>query len=89
MYYETNMVRLSQPTLVRDPSQPIRWSYQVKKLASKPAEPERRSLEEEIVDLRRSMEQAFMENQSLTAEIVVEISRKLDEKINQYMRQSK
>lgn len=47
------------------------------------------SLEEEINRLRSKMEQAFLENESLTAEIVVEISRLLDDKINEYMKRDK
>lgn len=89
MYYETSMVRLSNHSLVQEQSKPIRWSYRLKKNSSKPEQPEPVSLEDEIVRLRRTMEQAFLDNQSLTAEIVVEISRKLDDKINEFMRKSK
>jgi hypothetical protein len=89
MYYETSLVRLSNHSLVREQSKPIRWSYRNKKNSSRRDQPEPVSLEDEIVRLRTTMEQAFVDNQSLTAEIVVEISRKLDEKINEYMRKSK
>ncbi|NMO96055.1 aspartyl-phosphate phosphatase Spo0E family protein [Paenibacillus lemnae] len=44
------------------------------------------SLEEEIHQLRRKMEQIFLQEQSFTSEIVIEISSLLDLKINEYMR---
>jgi hypothetical protein len=43
-------------------------------------------LEDEIRSLRQELEDAFLESESLTSESVVEISRKLDERINQYMK---
>ncbi|MDO7907394.1 aspartyl-phosphate phosphatase Spo0E family protein [Paenibacillus sp. JX-17] len=44
------------------------------------------SLEDEIRDLRLRMEQLFQQEQSFTSEIVIEISSKLDLKINEYMK---
>ncbi|WP_106766604.1 aspartyl-phosphate phosphatase Spo0E family protein [Paenibacillus faecalis] len=44
------------------------------------------SLEEEIHMLRRKMEQIFLQEQSFTSEIVIEISSLLDLKINEYMK---
>ncbi|MDT3425050.1 hypothetical protein J2Z22_000563 [Paenibacillus forsythiae] len=44
------------------------------------------TLEEEIHVLRRRMEQLFMQEKSLTSDNVVEISSKLDLKINEYMK---
>ncbi|MDQ1233191.1 hypothetical protein QE450_000689 [Paenibacillus sp. SORGH_AS306] len=44
------------------------------------------SLEDEIYLLRMRMEQLFLEEQSFTSEVVVEISMLLDLKINEYMR---
>lgn len=44
------------------------------------------SLEDEILMLRNKMEQIFMQEQSFTSEVVIEISSLLDLKINEYMR---
>jgi hypothetical protein len=44
------------------------------------------SLEDEIMMLRKKMEQIFMQEQSFTSEIVIEISSLLDLKINEYMK---
>lgn len=44
------------------------------------------SLEDEIYLLRMRMEQLFLEEQSFTSELVIEISMLLDLKINEYMR---
>jgi isoleucyl-tRNA synthetase len=79
------MVQWSSHGLVREQSKPIRWSYRLKHSIS---DHEAAVLEEEIVQLRKSMEQAFLDNQSLTSDHVVGISRLLDEKINEYMRKS-
>jgi hypothetical protein len=51
--------------------------------------PESNSLEEEILQLRKTMENLALQEQSLTSDLVVQISRLLDEKINEYMRKSK
>ncbi|MBO2943511.1 aspartyl-phosphate phosphatase Spo0E family protein [Paenibacillus sp. F411] len=50
------------------------------------SEPQDISLEEEIHLLRQRMEQIFLEEQSFTSEIVIEISSLLDLKINEYMK---
>ncbi|WP_235775306.1 MULTISPECIES: aspartyl-phosphate phosphatase Spo0E family protein [Paenibacillus] len=44
------------------------------------------SLEEEIFILRSRMEQLFLQEKSFTSDNVVEISSKLDMKINEYMK---
>ncbi|WP_227775078.1 aspartyl-phosphate phosphatase Spo0E family protein [Paenibacillus sp. NAIST15-1] len=44
------------------------------------------ALEYEILVLRKQMEQMFQEEQSFTAETVIEISSMLDLKINEYMK---
>lgn len=44
------------------------------------------SLEEEITTLRHKMEQAVWRENSLTSESVVNLSRMLDNKINQFMK---
>lgn len=44
------------------------------------------TLEDEIQMLRAKMEQIFVEEQSFTSEVVIEISSLLDLKINEYMK---
>ncbi|WP_438347274.1 aspartyl-phosphate phosphatase Spo0E family protein [Paenibacillus sp. FA6] len=44
------------------------------------------TLEDEICLLRNQMEQMFVQEQSFTSDIVIEISSLLDLKINEYMR---
>ncbi|PZD95100.1 aspartyl-phosphate phosphatase Spo0E family protein [Paenibacillus sambharensis] len=44
------------------------------------------SLEDEIYVLRRKMEMTYLEEASFSADRVIELSRKLDIKINEYMR---
>jgi len=43
-------------------------------------------LKDEICRLRRRMELVYLEEHSLRSERVIEASRKLDKKINEYMR---
>jgi hypothetical protein len=76
---------ISNHGLIHEKSKSIRWSYRAKRKSPSPTS-EHMSLEDEIARLRKKMEQAFLENESLTAEIVVEISRLLDDKINEYMK---
>lgn len=56
------------------------------KWSSAKSTPQDISLEEEIHMLRRKMEQIFLQEQSFTSEIVIEISSLLDLKINEYMK---
>ncbi len=65
-----------------------RDSYRSRK-AKKKSSPSRASLEDEIQQLRKKMEQTAAEQQSLTSEPVVEISSRLDAKINEYMKGKK
>lgn len=58
-----------------------KWS-----IKSAKSTPQDISLEEEIHMLRRKMEQIFMQEQSFTSEVVIEISSLLDLKINEYMK---
>ncbi|HEX7056539.1 MAG TPA: aspartyl-phosphate phosphatase Spo0E family protein [Bacilli bacterium] len=46
-------------------------------------------LDEEIGYLRKRMERLIVVEQSFTAERVIQISRQLDEKINEYIRRAK
>lgn len=66
--------------LVRDNEKGSKWAY---RMSSNPSPSI--SLEEEIYDLRRRMEQAASSESSLTAPKVVEISMILDRKLNEYM----
>lgn len=47
-----------------------------------------KSLQEEIDMLRRRMTETFLQEDSFTAEPVMELSRMLDLKINEYMKMS-
>ncbi|UHA76130.1 aspartyl-phosphate phosphatase Spo0E family protein [Paenibacillus sp. 481] len=58
-----------------------KWSGKTRNVSS-----ELLALEDEICILRKQMEQMFQEEQSFTAEKVIEISRLLDVKINEYMK---
>lgn len=46
-------------------------------------------LEEEIRELRMKMEQLYLEQGSLLSSAVIEISRLLDEKINEYINRTR
>jgi len=46
-------------------------------------------LEEEIHSLRRKLEQMVVEGRAMTSDAVVELSMKLDNKINEYMNKGK
>ncbi|WP_229752655.1 aspartyl-phosphate phosphatase Spo0E family protein [Paenibacillus physcomitrellae] len=59
------------------------WTFESRGI---PALNRRLSLEDEIRLLRSRMEKIFMEEQSFTSDIVVEISTLLDLKINEYMK---
>ncbi|TYP69781.1 aspartyl-phosphate phosphatase Spo0E family protein [Paenibacillus methanolicus] len=45
-----------------------------------------RVLEDEIYELRQRMEQSYLEQKTFSSDIVIDLSRKLDIKINEYMR---
>nr|WP_274655063.1 aspartyl-phosphate phosphatase Spo0E family protein [Paenibacillus humicola] len=45
-----------------------------------------RVLEDEIYALRIKMEQSYLEEASFNSDLVIDLSRKLDVKINEYMR---
>lgn len=47
------------------------------------------TLEDEILALRNRMERLFMQEQSFTSDIVIEISSLLDLKINEFMKSNK
>lgn len=64
----------------------VKWSYLASRKSRSDACIPAPSLEDEISSLRRKMEDAFLECESLTSDLVVDLSRKLDVKINEYMR---
>ena len=64
----------------------VRSPYQVQHRPNSDSACAAVALEDEIRSLRQELEDAFLESESLTSESVVEISRKLDERINQYMK---
>jgi hypothetical protein len=66
--------------IIRDPELTRAWMYRTVK-SSPPA----LALEEQIYRLRLRMEQLFLQEQSLTAEQVIEASSQLDLKINEYI----
>ncbi|MDI4644639.1 aspartyl-phosphate phosphatase Spo0E family protein [Cohnella hashimotonis] len=73
-----------------DSAQPATWVSARNAYSEAGASPSYndRSLIEEIDLLRRRMTETFLREDSFTAEPVMEISRMLDVKINEYMRLS-
>ncbi|WP_254639271.1 aspartyl-phosphate phosphatase Spo0E family protein [Cohnella sp. GbtcB17] len=73
-----------------DSGQPANWASarNVYSEVGAPPSYNDRSLIEEIDQLRRRMTETFLREDSFTAEPVMEISRMLDVKINEYMRLS-
>ncbi|GEM_PF-5154298 len=49
--------------------------------------PKLRRLEDEICHLRKVMEQTYSQEETFNSDVVIHISRKLDHKINEYMRE--
>lgn len=49
--------------------------------------PKLRRLEDEISHLRTAMERIYTQEATFNSDVVIEISRKLDIKINEYMRE--
>ena len=75
---------VSGHSAVCEKSRSMRWAYRATR---NPPPASTSSLEDEISNLRQIMEQAANESDSLTSDVVVEISRLLDDKINEYMKQ--
>jgi hypothetical protein len=73
-------VAARNPHIVRDPELTHAWIYRTAR-SSLPVH----ALEEQIYRLRLRMEELFMQEQSLTAEQVIEASSQLDMKINEYL----
>lgn len=61
------------------------WTTKENTLASSDSE----SLEDEILVLRNRMERLFLQEQSFTSDIVIEVSSLLDLKINEFMKSTK
>ncbi|MBG9791805.1 sporulation protein Spo0E [Paenibacillus dendritiformis] len=68
-------------SLLREDGFHPKWSGKTRNVSSKML-----ALEQEIRILRKQMEQMFQEEQSFTAESMIEISSMLDLKINEYMK---
>ncbi|GAA3402493.1 hypothetical protein GCM10020370_14620 [Paenibacillus hodogayensis] len=66
--------------------QPLQWPYSALRKSRSDSAVAAASLEDEITSLRRQMEDAFVQCHSFTSEPVMDISRKLDVKIYEYMR---
>ncbi|PYI57601.1 aspartyl-phosphate phosphatase Spo0E family protein [Paenibacillus flagellatus] len=73
---------------VTEPVRTVHWPHRVRRKSRSGAAVAAVSLEDEITSLRRKMEDAFLECESLTSDPVVAISRMLDAKINEYMKVS-
>lgn len=69
---------------IREKEMNSHWLYRLSSPATPPP-----TLEEEICKLRSEMEALARQEQSLTAPNVVEISSRLDSKINEYMKAAK
>ncbi|MEI7026026.1 aspartyl-phosphate phosphatase Spo0E family protein [Paenibacillus sp. y28] len=77
-------VNLRSAHVICEKRGPLYWPFKSKKQS-----PPSLTLEDEIHDLRKRMEEAFREQNSFTADLVIDLSRLLDEKINEYMRTMK
>nr|WP_195572002.1 aspartyl-phosphate phosphatase Spo0E family protein [Paenibacillus sp. 1001270B_150601_E10] len=69
--------------VIRKDRQSVTWSDKARNVSSSLLD-----LEQEIRVLRKQMEQMFQQEQSFTADNVIEISSLLDLKINEYMKYS-
>jgi hypothetical protein len=69
---------------IREKDQQAKWFFGTKKQSSTAL-----SLEDEIYQLRKELEQLVLKEKSLTAPKVVEISMLLDTKINEYMKRNR
>ncbi|NMM53843.1 aspartyl-phosphate phosphatase Spo0E family protein [Paenibacillus aquistagni] len=67
--------------VIREERHSATWSDKARNVSSSLLE-----LEQEIRVLRKQMEQMFQQEQSFTADNVIEISSLLDLKINEYMK---
>ncbi|WP_166242122.1 Spo0E family sporulation regulatory protein-aspartic acid phosphatase [Paenibacillus turpanensis] len=61
-------------------------SFQTRSFMVKPGKYSRQSLADEIYAMRLALEQFSLKERSLSSEAVVELSGKLDRKINEYMK---
>lgn len=69
--------------VIRKDRQSVTWSDKARNVSSSLLD-----LEQEIRVLRKQMEQMFQQEQSFTADNVIQISSLLDLKINEYMKYS-
>jgi hypothetical protein len=68
--------------LIAEDNESNKWMVE----AGRKTSPQAVTLEDEIHILRNRMEKMFLQEKSFTSDIVIEISRSLDLKINEFMK---
>ncbi|MCM3038863.1 aspartyl-phosphate phosphatase Spo0E family protein [Paenibacillus motobuensis] len=79
---EYNLVYDMAGLLIAEDNESNKWMVE----ASRKTSPQAVTLEDEIHILRNRMEKMFLQEKSFTSDIVIEISRLLDLKINEFMK---
>ncbi|GAA0384189.1 hypothetical protein GCM10008933_14170 [Paenibacillus motobuensis] len=79
---EYNLVYDMSGLLIAEDNESNKWMVE----ASRKTSPQAVTLEDEIHILRNRMEKMFLQEKSFTSDIVIEISRLLDLKINEFMK---
>jgi len=79
---EYNLVYDMAGLLIAEDDESDKWMVE----ASRRTSPQAVTLEDEIHILRNRMEKMFLQEKSFTSDIVIEISRLLDLKINEFMK---
>lgn len=79
---EYNLVYDMTGLLIAEDNESNEWMVE----ASRKTSPQAVTLEDEIHILRNRMEKMFLQEKSFTSDIVIEISRLLDLKINEFMK---
>ncbi|HEY4391273.1 MAG TPA: aspartyl-phosphate phosphatase Spo0E family protein [Paenibacillus sp.] len=79
---EYNLVYDMAGLLIAEDNESNKWMVE----AGRKTSPQAVTLEDEIHILRNRMEKMFLQEKSFTSDIVIEISRSLDLKINEFMK---
>jgi len=79
---EYNLVYDMAGLLIAEDNESNKWMVE----ANRKTSPQAVTLEDEIHILRNRMEKMFLQEKSFTSDIVIEISRLLDLKINEFMK---
>ncbi|WMT39812.1 aspartyl-phosphate phosphatase Spo0E family protein [Paenibacillus sp. D2_2] len=79
---EYNLVYDMAGLLIAEDNESNKWMVEARRRTS----PQAVTLEDEIHILRNRMEKMFLQEKSFTSDIVIEISRLLDLKINEFMK---